>query len=650
MNNSILRRNTWLLLTVLLFTTASDSYSQSFRWGKRGGSSSSAGGSDWETVKDMAVDRNGNLYVLSRVYLKDINVDGQIQQGYGGKDVLLSSFNCNGQLRWTKLFGNSSSDEGYNIRTDKLDGVYLSLKIGVTQYDTGHVDNDVTIINSTQTLYLVKYDTSGSFKWLRAPEPDTISTATSYTYSGGIDMDVDDMGNVTWLCQLPSGIYGGMGGFIAHDTSNYILKYDKNGNFQGGINIELSKLGNGGMVRDYARKRIYISGLGNGTPIIVGNTTITHSKFLVCFDENGKYLWKRENTTLSGGFYGRPVVDNDGNIYVSGNGVSARTIPPLTPADEFNGYVVKNGNGSATPVIIKLDKDGNTIWGRDADVNAATVARGIAMRNSGEIVFVGSYPGALIWDSAYQVPINSGNYDVFVARLNTQTGKILGVETINPSSGSEYATSIISDGRNNVYIGSEMKGSVTINGTQLSNVGGETDWFGAKFGHDNCNCTNIPEPKFSFVKNGLDVNFTYTGGSFTTAEWDFGDGNKSNQPSTTHTYAAKGIYTVCVKVTNNCGDNTYCDVVDFWPVGVSEQVLADGIKIYPNPANDVLHISGINTGGKIELYNMLGVKVYGGMASGEKENINISQLPTGNYIIQITDVDGHRMQTKVMKR
>lgn len=87
----------------------------------------------------------------------------------------------------------------------------------------------------------------------------------------------------------------------------------------------------------------------------------------------------------------------------------------------------------------------------------------------------------------------------------------------------------------------------------------------------NCGCTNIPEPKFSFNKSTpAQVSFTYTGSSgYSSIKWDFDDGNTSIQANPSHTYTAIYPYTVCVTVTNSCGDNTYCANIPMWPAGVN---------------------------------------------------------------------------------
>ena len=75
-----------------------------------------------------------------------------------------------------------------------------------------------------------------------------------------------------------------------------------------------------------------------------------------------------------------------------------------------------------------------------------------------------------------------------------------------------------------------------------------------------------------------------------------------------------------------------------------------GVKIYPNPANDVLYIDGLKSGSRIELYDIVGRKAHMIITASKNEAINISYLSPGNYIIHITNPDGQRMQGKVVKR
>ncbi|HEX3896644.1 MAG TPA: PKD domain-containing protein, partial [Rudaea sp.] len=66
-----------------------------------------------------------------------------------------------------------------------------------------------------------------------------------------------------------------------------------------------------------------------------------------------------------------------------------------------------------------------------------------------------------------------------------------------------------------------------------------------------------PVANFSFVANGLAVNFTDSStdsdGTIASRAWTFGDGGTSTATSPSHTYAAAGTYSVALKVTDNGG-------------------------------------------------------------------------------------------------
>ncbi|MCB9045918.1 MAG: T9SS type A sorting domain-containing protein [Chitinophagales bacterium] len=632
---------------------------QSWQWGARGGSWGNSSTGANEFVKDMATDRNGNLYILTNTGdTSGIDINGIPKKGFGRQDIVLASFKCDGTLRWVKLFGTAEYDDGgFALSVDRLDGVYVSARMTRgPQKKPIYIDSDKTInSNDEKEFYFIKYDTSGHLKWVRAPQADTASFAFQATT---IDMDVDSAGNLYAFCQLPPGIYEN--NFIAtsiyqyqgYDYQDCIIKYDRNGNFQGGLAFDTKGCYGARMVRDSKTKRYYLSGSTSFTSTIpMGNIVIPkYSGYLACFSEEGGYLWDIHSDAAQ--IDGNPIFDAFGNIYLSG---LIRSPSSSNPNANFNGFVAQPypniPNGA--PFIIKIDSNKKNIWATYAVVNAVTLVGGVGLRNSGEIVLTGTFPGLLAWpnftkDTLYY-PANSG-YHPFITRFNTQTGKILGVDKLETDKQNAYSDEIIADGRNNIYIGGELAGKLTVNGKDMYNVGGRNDWAVAKYGHNNCNCTNIPEPSFTYNKPSLNnLNFSYTGSTYSTIEWDFDDGTTSNQASPSHVYAKDGVYTVCVKVTNSCGDNTYCQILDTWPVGINDVTSSDNIHVYPNPANDIIYVSGHTAGTTITLYDVIGKKLYQGVSTTTKESIHINNFPAGTYIIQLTDKSGQNINKRMVK-
>lgn len=71
----------------------------------------------------------------------------------------------------------------------------------------------------------------------------------------------------------------------------------------------------------------------------------------------------------------------------------------------------------------------------------------------------------------------------------------------------------------------------------------------------------------------------------------------------------------------------------------------NSIKVYPNPATNVLNISGLKTETKINIYNVAGQLV----KTTTSAQIDINSLPKGNYVISY-EVDGKTTSQKFIKQ
>ncbi len=468
----------WCVLHFSFSATA-----QNFLWGRSGGSSDPSQGADDETVTDIATDRNGNVYILAPSLTAGRNVAGNPLPSYGYCDIVLSSFRPDGTFRWAKVIGGSDDDLPKGLQTDAKDGVYICAAVS-SNSSPGHIDADATLAQNYQFFLLVKYDTAGNYQWHRQPEASTLPDGNSWNYTRSVAMDVDDAGNVYWLMSLYDGVYEGS--LTVPALGLYILKYDAGGNFsyiKPDIEADMQAFPNMNMKIDDVDGRFYLSGYRSGGTITMGGNVITNSMYIGCFNLDGTFNWKRENSRIGSGFSGRAVIDASSNIYLCG--ASNATLNGV-PNDNFNGYEVTHGGGSGTPFIIKMDKNGTNIWGADAVVNAASGATGIALRNN-EVVMSGVFPRLLEWPgysgTGYNKPVNEG-YDMFITRFDAGNGAVLGIDKVGSTFGyNEFSTCMASDGRGNVYIGGEFAADMNVNSLyNLTSTGGQTDWFVIKYG------------------------------------------------------------------------------------------------------------------------------------------------------------------------
>lgn len=132
------------------------------------------------------------------------------------------------------------------------------------------------------------------------------------------------------------------------------------------------------------------------------------------------------------------------------------------------------------------------------------------------------------------------------------------------------------------------------------------------------------------------LNFTdlSTGGA-SSWFWDFGDGNTSTQQNPQHIYATSGNYSVCLTVTNNCGSDSTCQLVNVIITNLLSQNINEEFAVYPNPTKDVINIK-VSEFSTIKLYDITGKVVFNANNNNIfKDQINIKHLKKGIYLLAI---------------
>ncbi len=534
-----------LLLTITFFLSLTHSLAQTpdWQWGKRGGTPvDEIGYGALEDVEYITVDKWGNLYFVSNVCNLDINIDGHVYPTTGdmhAEEICIASYTCDGTMRWYKMvYG--LENEAVAIKTDTFGGVYVAGRIIVVTGsspgfcaigDSAHTDT--TFGPSPKSMFLMKLDTAGAYKWLTMPEPDSLPITGDA--SGIYDMDVDDDGNCYLFCSLKAGAYAN-GTFVATDSPiynfwsdepAYILQYDKNGAFKNGHHLPMwHHSGNYPgetvfLTRDSKHHRTYVTGGGATTAgdsfFVAGN--FVAPMYLACFDDSCNLRWIKTGSV--GAPSDRPAVDDAGNVYLTGG---------CTDSTQFNGHIF-SGMGGLAPYVVKSDTDGTNIWAING-VTPADIAWGSGITVTNNIVGVfGEYSTPfLAWGTD---TLSSAVYTPFIARFDALTGVELTLKALNglgytmPGNGGGFALgttgTLAADQYGNLYVGGNFQSEVFIPADTLVSYGGETDWFIAKFGTDVC----TPAPlgvKPAVVKEACSLFPNPNTGSFTVS-WHLASGN-----------------------------------------------------------------------------------------------------------------------------
>jgi hypothetical protein len=150
------------------------------------------------------------------------------------------------------------------------------------------------------------------------------------------------------------------------------------------------------------------------------------------------------------------------------------------------------------------------------------------------------------------------------------------------------------------------------------------------------------------------VQYTYSGTTIglDSLVWNFGDGQKQKVTTgfttpVSHTFAANGKYSVCVTAYNSCGSHNFCKQT---PLAVGNIASLGNVKVYPNPAKELITIEGMQAGDQVSVMSVLGQQVLGSTISSNKETLSISELPSGTYMLLLTKQNGAGASIRIVKQ
>jgi Secretion system C-terminal sorting domain len=119
------------------------------------------------------------------------------------------------------------------------------------------------------------------------------------------------------------------------------------------------------------------------------------------------------------------------------------------------------------------------------------------------------------------------------------------------------------------------------------------------------------------------------------------------QTSSTPCVFEDGMYFDLMRNFESCKDATK---VRTNPTTVDVAALEDvnSLQLYPNPANDYITVSSTSTIASMAFYGIDGKLVFSIPVNSTQPIIDISKLPAGVYMIQVTLVDGGELMRKVV--
>ena len=136
-----------------------------------------------------------------------------------------------------------------------------------------------------------------------------------------------------------------------------------------------------------------------------------------------------------------------------------------------------------------------------------------------------------------------------------------------------------------------------------------------------------------------------------TSGWNFVNGTSATSENPSILFNDAGSYIVSLMASNSNGSSTnpFSSVITVEPtVGIAE--LTQGtIKVFPNPAADLLYLKSDQTIKEARIMSLLGGEL---LSSLNKTNnsISLTHLPAGSYFLQIITQNNHRQITHFVKQ
>lgn len=350
-----------------------------------------------------------------------------------------------------------------------------------------------------------------------------------------------------------------------------------------------------------------------------------------------------------------------------GNEISSDLTTTVNSSGEYTLIILDGETGCSTQETVVVDEDietptaeveGETVIGCDQEpvslsVNSSATERNVVWYrvDNGDLIEIGSGDNISISEAGeYQVEVTDtengcATDEAFLVDLDEN---VPAIELATPSLLSCTLTEISLDatgssqGPEFTYEWVTLDGNIVSGANTLSPVVGSVGTYELRIVNTDNGCENTlsvevesyneaPTAEVAVETNQRTLNFDADyEGSDLSYSWDFGDGNTSNDPNGEHTYSDNGTYEVCLTVSNDCGENTYCESVD-----ISVQALSASGSV------SNINCAG-NANGAIQLQVSGGIAPYTiEWSTGEEDVLELSGLEAGIYTVTIRDAEGN---------
>ena len=364
----------------------------------------------------LDIDSQGNIlmtgYSESTLTLDTIGLNAT---STGKPDFFLAKFNPNGNILWAKQCDGVGEDQAYDVVCDEDDNIIITGVIGMFSSNSLTIDS-LTLSNvGSGDFFLVKFDENGNLLWgIREG---------GYAREWGRSIDVDLAGNI-YVCGNFIGGDSNIGGTTISNNGDYgffISKYKSSGAL---LWYKIGNTPDKELMRNIVvfpeTGNLYAFGDFEDDHLTLDSVTIYNhyegnlDNFLFKLNTNGDVLWGRcigGNQIEKGNFC---TVDSREDVFVTGTYASSEC---YIGSDTLFNPTVYNSD----TYIAMYSYLGNYEWSHSISGDDSEIAYSITSDTS-DFIFVTGYFNSSSLNIGGQTFINNGDYDIFVAKYDYQSG------------------------------------------------------------------------------------------------------------------------------------------------------------------------------------------------------------------------------------
>ena len=659
-----------LLLVVLCSTNVL--HAQQWNWAAGAGA-----GGNVDFCYDIATDSQGNAYwVGSLAGTVDFGC-GTITDGSSDVMGFIAKRSPDGTCQWVRAITVGFNDAwAYGVAIDAADRIY------VTGSYNGNADfgNGVTLYSlGIDDIFLARYDTVGTCLWARRA-----GSSASNDEARGVAVSPD--GGI-FIAGFSGGTTIAFDGISIPNAGNFrqlvIARYDSLGTVQWARASTGNGQGKSCQDISVAGDRVFVTGQ-------VGFTVASYDGIALTPGSAGSYLYVLATDLDGNGVWARSYGNGDNE----GMGISADTLGNVFVAARLWGNLflpddtLTSASSNDDILLMKLDREGAFHWAQSTGSAQRDLAWDVDADGMGNVLVAAHFQQSIDF---FGTPFTAlGGEDALIAKLDGDGNVVWasrpsGFQRDIPLCIHRQATA-----PNSIFSGGAYWVKITYGGSTIDDVsngdamlvaGIDTTFAVSTYAAPVCPgaCDGVA---YAFTHGDAPFTFAWNTGASTSSVAglcpgsyvvDVTDGNGQVHADTlvvveridpgytvqlqgdslwveggvgwTWYLNGTGLVSVSASVVAAVNGDYHALVTDVFgcvwstdTVQVLSTAMMDltgqGLRAWPNPMADVLHVQGLSPGMALELRDALGRLIWQGQAVSDRLTISIGGLPHGSYLLR----------------